>query len=385
MTEGSETAAEQAAAPTQATPAQAESAPAAPARAKKAAPKKASAKKAPTRRAAAKKARAKKVVAKKVPAKKAPAKKAPAKETSGKEKAAKSKGGKGKKRKQKESKKKDAKGKGGKGKAAKAKDAKKSSNKKLSKARYEAELFRLQGELVKLQEWVKKEGLRVVVVFEGRDAAGKGGVIKRIAARMNARVCRITALPAPTEREKTQWYFQRYVRQLPAGGEIVLFDRSWYNRAGVERVMGFCTDAEYKEFLRSCPVFENMLTRSGVILVKYWFSVSDDVQEDRFQERLADPMKRWKFSPMDLTARSRWAQYSRAKDAMFKHTDTKENPWWVVNADIKRHARLNCITHLLSIIPHKAIKYPKVKLPRVKKTGYKRPPMDTQRFVPELY
>ena len=278
-----------------------------------------------------------------------------------------------------------AKAKGKNKKPSKHKSGKKGSSKKMPKDLYESELYRLQGELVKMQEWVKQEGLRVVVVFEGRDAAGKGGVIKRIAARMNARVCRIAALPAPTEREKTQWYFQRYVQQLPAGGEIVLFDRSWYNRAGVERVMGFCTDDEYQEFLRSCPLFEDMLTRSGIILVKYWFSVSDEVQEDRFQERLADPMKRWKFSPMDLTARSRWAEYSRAKDAMFKYTDTDNNPWWVVNADIKRHARLNCMTHLLKMVPHKAIKYPKIKLPKVKKAGYKRPPIDTQRFVPEIY
>src|ERR687889_2232251 len=214
---------------------------------------------------------------------------------------------------------------------------------RIKRSTYEAELARLQLELVKLQEYIKEEGLRVVVVFEGRDAAGKGGAIKRIQEAMNPRVCRIAALPAPSDRERTQWYFQRYVAELPAGGEMVLFDRSWYNRAGVERVMGFCTDEEYQEFLRACPLFEEMLIRSGIKLIKYWFSVSDDEQERRFQARLADPAKHWKLSPMDLEARSRWVDYSRAKDAMFAHTDTEMSPWWVVEADDKRRARLNTI------------------------------------------
>ena len=235
--------------------------------------------------------------------------------------------------------------------------AKKTINKRgrIANAHYESELARLQIELVKLQEWIKKEGLKVVVLFEGRDAAGKGGVIKRITQVLNPRVCRVAALPAPTEREKTQWYFQRYAQHLPAAGEMVLLDRSWYNRAGVERVMGFCSDEEYREFLRSCPEFERMLVRSGIQLIKYWFSVSDEEQEKRFQSRRLDPTKQWKLSPMDLESRNRWVEYSKAKDDMFAHTDIKQAPWYVVDADIKKHARLNCIHHLLSMIPYREI------------------------------
>jgi polyphosphate kinase 2 len=251
--------------------------------------------------------------------------------------------------------------------------------------RYEKELRRLQIELVKLQEWVKAKGLRVVVLFEGRDAAGKGGAIKRITECLNPRVCRVVALAAPTEREKTQWYFQRYVPHLPAAGEMVLFDRSWYNRAGVERVMGFCTDAEYMEFLQSCPEFERMLIRSGIILIKYWFSVSDEEQERRFQDRMKDPTKRWKISPMDLQSRSRWAEYSRAKDEMFAHTDLKQSPWYVVNADKKSCARLNVIHHLLSLIPYQDLTPEPLKLPPLKKGNYVRPPITEQTFVPEVY
>lgn len=257
---------------------------------------------------------------------------------------------------------------------------------KLTKKRYEKELGKLQIELVKLQEWIKSEGLKVVVLFEGRDAAGKGGVIKRITQSLNPRICRVVALGTPTEREKTQWYFQRYAPHLPAAGEMVLFDRSWYNRAGVERVMGFCTDEEYREFMRSCPQFERMLVRSGIILIKYWFSVSDEEQERRFQARLEDPTKCWKLSPMDLESRNRWMEYSKAKDEMFAYTDTKQNPWYVVNADVKKKARLNCIHHLLSKIPYKDLTPEKIKLPpRQKDTGYIRPPIDDQTFVPEVY
>jgi polyphosphate kinase len=255
----------------------------------------------------------------------------------------------------------------------------------LKKSIYFKELEHLQLELVKLHEWVKSRGLRVVVLFEGRDAAGKGGVIKRITQRLNPRVCRVVALGVPTEREKTQWYFQRYVAQLPAEGEIVLFDRSWYNRAGVERVMGFCTDDEYWEFLRSCPRFEEMLIHSGIILIKYWFSVSDDEQERRFRERIEDPLKRWKFSPMDLESRSRWIEYSKAKDEMFSYTDTKAAPWYVVNADDKRRARLNTIHHLLSMIPYEEIAYKKIDLPPISMEGYVRPPISDQTFIPEVY
>jgi polyphosphate kinase len=250
---------------------------------------------------------------------------------------------------------------------------------------YENELRRLQVELVKFQEWIRFRGLKVVCLFEGRDAAGKGGAIKRIAECLNPRVCRIVALPTPTEKEKTQWYFQRYAAHLPSAGEIVLFDRSWYNRAGVERVMGFCTESEYLEFMHSCPEFERMLIRSGIILVKYWFSVSDDEQERRFQARMKDPTKRWKLSPMDLESRRRWVDYSQAKDEMFSYTDTKQSPWYVVNADNKKCARLNCIRHLLSLIPYEDLTPEPVKLPKLEKRNYIRPPLSDQTFVPELY
>ncbi len=257
---------------------------------------------------------------------------------------------------------------------------------KLDKKFYEKELEKLQIELVKLQEWIKHKGLKVVVIFEGRDAAGKGGVIKRITQRLNPRICRVVALGTPTEKEKSQWYFQRYVPHLPAAGEMVLFDRSWYNRAGVERVMGFCTEEEYQEFLRSCPEFERMLIRSGIILIKYWFSVSDEEQERRFQARLEDPTKRWKLSPMDLESRARWVEYSKAKDEMFAHTDIKQAPWYVVEADDKRRARLNCIAHLLSMIAYKDLTPPPIKLPpRQKDKGYVRPPITEQNFVPDIY
>lgn len=256
----------------------------------------------------------------------------------------------------------------------------------LNKKTYEKELRRLQVEMVKLQEWIRTKGLKVVVIFEGRDAAGKGGVIKRITESLNPRVCRVVALPTPTEREKTQWYFQRYVAHLPAGGEMVLFDRSWYNRAGVERVMGFCTDDEYREFLRSVPEFERMLVRSGIFLIKYWFSVSDHEQEKRFQDRINDPTKRWKLSPMDLQSRLRWVEYSRAKDEMFAHTDIKQAPWYVVNADNKMCARLNVIRHLLSLIPYEDLTpEPIVLPPRQPDQGYVRPPISDQTFVPEVY
>jgi polyphosphate kinase 2 len=258
--------------------------------------------------------------------------------------------------------------------------------KKIVRKLYEKELAQLQIELVKLQEWIKHEGLKIVVIFEGRDAAGKGGTIKRITQSLNPRICRVEALGTPTEREKTQWYFQRYVARLPAAGEMVLFDRSWYNRAGVERVMGFCTDEEYVEFLRSCPEFERMLVRSGIVLIKYWFSVSDEEQEARFQARLKDPTKRWKLSPMDLASRAKWVDYSRAKDEMFAYTDIKQAPWHVVNADSKRRARLNCIHHLLSMLPYKDLTPAKIKLPpRQREEGYVRPPMSDQNFVPEVY
>ena len=257
---------------------------------------------------------------------------------------------------------------------------------KLPVALFDRELARLQRELVLLQEYVKAHGLKVVVVFEGRDAAGKGGVIRRIAERLNPRVCRVVALATPTEREKTQWYFQRYAAHLPAAGEMVLFDRSWYNRAGVERVMGFCTEHEYQEFLRSCPEFERMLTRSGIQLIKYWFSVSDDEQERRFQARANDPMRRWKLSPMDLQSRERWVDYSRAKDEMFTYTDIKQAPWYVVDADDKRRARLNCISHLLSMIPYEDLTPEPIELPpRQPDVGYVRPPLTDQTFVPNLY
>jgi polyphosphate kinase 2 len=258
------------------------------------------------------------------------------------------------------------------------------ANKKISNKEYDKELADLQIELIKLQEWIKQKGLKVVCIFEGRDAAGKGGVIKRITESLNPRICRVVALGTPTEREKTQWYFQRYVPHLPAEGEMVLFDRSWYNRAGVEHVMGFCTEDEYQEFMRSCPEFERMLVRSGIILIKYWFSVSDDVQELRFQGRIKDPTKRWKLSPMDLESRKLWVEYSKAKDDCFAHTDIKQAPWYVVKSDIKKHARLNCIKHLLSLIPYEDLTPEPIKLePRQKGRGYVRPPMGDQTFVPE--
>jgi len=264
--------------------------------------------------------------------------------------------------------------------------AEKRKKSRLNKKFYEKELYKLQIELVKLQEWIKHEGLKVVVIFEGRDAAGKGGVIKRITQRLNPRICKVVALHTPTEREKTQWYFQRYVAHLPAAGEMVLFDRSWYNRAGVERVMGFCTEEEYQEFLRSCPEFERMLVRSGIILIKYWFSVSDEEQERRFQARITDPTKRWKLSPMDLESRARWVEYSMAKDEMFKYTDIKQAPWYVVDSDDKRRARLNCIHHLLSVIPYEDLTpEPIVLPPRQDNIKYVRPPISDQNFVPEVY
>jgi polyphosphate kinase 2 len=257
---------------------------------------------------------------------------------------------------------------------------------KLAKKDYEEHLNILQIELVKLQRWIQTKGLKVVVLFEGRDAAGKGGVIKRITQRLNPRVCKVVALGTPTEKEKTQWYFQRYVSNLPAAGEMILFDRSWYNRAGVEFVMGFCTEDEHREFLRSSPEFERMLVRSGIKLIKYWFSVSDEEQERRFQYRIKDRTKRWKLSDMDLQSRARWMEYSKAKDIMFAHTDIKQAPWYVVNADNKRRARLNCISHLLSMIPYKDIKPKPIKLPpRQKRVGYVRPPLEDQNFVPEIF
>jgi polyphosphate kinase len=250
---------------------------------------------------------------------------------------------------------------------------------------YEHELEKLQIELVKLQEWVKYKGLRVAVIFEGRDAAGKGGAIKRITEFLNPRICRVVALGIPTEKEKTQWYFQRYVPHLPAAGEMVLFDRSWYNRAGVERVMGYCTEEEYWDFLRACPNFENMLIRSGLILIKYWFSVSQEEQERRFQKRINDTTRVWKVSQMDVISRSRWVEYSKAKDDMFVYTDTKMSPWWVVEADDKKRARLNCISHLLSMIPYEEVPREKIVLPPLEDKQYIRPPMTEQTFVPEKY
>jgi len=251
---------------------------------------------------------------------------------------------------------------------------------------YLKELATLQIELVKLQEWVRHEGLRAVIIFEGRDAAGKGGAIKTIMLRLNPRYARVAALGTPSDHERSQWYFQRYVAHLPAAGELVLFDRSWYNRAGVERVMGFCSEDEYREFLRSCPEFERILVRSGITLIKYWFSVSDEEQERRFQSRISDPTKRWKLSPLDLEARARWVEYSRAKDAMFSVTDIPEAPWWVVNGDDKKRARLNVINHLLSQIPYRDLTPPALVLPpREPDDGYVRPPMAEQRFIPEVY
>ena len=251
---------------------------------------------------------------------------------------------------------------------------------------YIDELAHLQFELIKLQEWVRINELKVAVIFEGRDAAGKGGVIKRIIDSLNPRICRVVALGTPTERERGQWYFQRYVAQLPARGEIVLFDRSWYNRAGVERVMDFCTEEEYREFLRACPLFEEMLIRSGIVLIKYWFSVSDEIQEDRFQERMRNPIKRWKLSPMDLESRKRWVEYSKAKDVMFEHTDRKKTPWHVIDADSKKRARLNCIRHFLQQIAYRDMHPVEIELPpRQPDDGYQRPKKSKQHFVPKVY
>jgi polyphosphate kinase 2 len=259
-------------------------------------------------------------------------------------------------------------------------------NGKLRKKFYQKELVRLQEELVKLQYWVRTKGLKAAIIFEGRDAAGKGGAIKRITERTNPRVVRVVALGIPTEREKTQWYFQRWVAHLPAAGEIVLFDRSWYTRAITEWVHGFCTEAEYLEFLRSCPQFERMLVRSGMILLKYWFSVSDEEQELRFQQRSKDPRRRWKLSPMDIASRDKWEEYSKAKDRMFDYTDIKQAPWYVVNSDDKKRARLNCIHHVLDQIEYMDILPDPIELPpRKKGTGYIRPPIDEQTFVPEIY
>jgi polyphosphate kinase len=255
----------------------------------------------------------------------------------------------------------------------------------LTRDEYEQELKRLQVEMVRLQEWIVQEGLKIVVLFEGRDTAGKGGVIKRITARTNPRVVRTVALGMPSDRERTQWYFQRYVAHLPAAGEMVLFDRSWYNRAGVERVMGFCSDEEYEEFMRSCPRFEQIIQRSGIVLLKYWLSVSDEEQERRFHARLKDPAKRWKLSPIDLEARARWVDYAEAKDEMFAYTDTKESPWFVVEGDDKRSARLNLIAHLLDQIPYEPIDHEKIELPPRQERAYVRPPAETQTFVPERY
>jgi len=251
---------------------------------------------------------------------------------------------------------------------------------------YFKELFRLQGELVKLQDWVVANKVKVAVLFEGRDSAGKGGAIKRIAQRLNPRVCKVVALPAPNERERTQWYFQRYISQLPAGGEIALFDRSWYNRAGVEKVMGFCTDEEYQEFLRTVPDLERMMINSGIILIKYWFSISDDEQYNRFMMRIHDPLKQWKLSPMDLEARRLWEAYTKAKETMLEHTHIAEAPWWVVAANDKKKARLNCISHLLSQIPYHEIPHPEITLPaRVHNPDYLRGPVPPQMYVPDLY
>ena len=257
---------------------------------------------------------------------------------------------------------------------------------RIEKKYYEGELLRLQEELVSLQDWIKHTGMRVAIIFEGRDAAGKGGVIKRITQRLNARVVKVVALGIPTEREKSQWYFQRYAPHLPGAGEMVLFDRSWYNRAGVERVMGFCTDDEYREFLRSCPDFERMLVNSGMILIKYWFAISAEEQERRFRDRIDDPRKRWKVGPVDVASRARWTDYSRAKDAMFTYTDIDEAPWYVVKADVKRHARLNCIDHLLETVPYQDLPENPIELPDLQRDpNYRRPPLESMNWVPEVY
>ncbi len=256
---------------------------------------------------------------------------------------------------------------------------------RVSRKEYERELDRLQTELVRMQEWIRHTGFRLVVVFEGRDTAGKGGTVKRILERLNPRQCRVVALGMPTERERTQWYFQRYLAHLPAAGEIVLFDRSWYNRAGVERVMGFCTDDEYDDFLRTCPQLERALVRSGIVLVKYWLSLSDEEQERRFQERIDNPGKRWKLSAMDLQARARWVDFAAAKDEMFAYTDIREAPWYVVDAEDKRTARLNLISHLLSVVPYGDVPHDRVVLPPRQEKAYKRPPIDSQTWVPRRY
>jgi polyphosphate kinase 2 len=256
----------------------------------------------------------------------------------------------------------------------------------IDRSLYFKELFRLQGELVKLQDWVLRNKLKVVVIFEGRDAAGKGGVIKRISQRLNPRICRVTALAAPTERERTQWYFQRYVAHLPAGGEIVLFDRSWYNRSGVERVMGFCTQEQCDEFFRSVPEFERMLIRAGIILIKYWFSITDDEQQFRFMMRIHDPLKQWKLSPMDVESRRRWEQYTKAKEEMLEKTHIPESPWWIVDAVDKKRARLNCISHLLSQIPYQEVSHQQVVLPpRAHNPDYHRGPIPKEMYVPARY
>jgi polyphosphate kinase 2 len=256
----------------------------------------------------------------------------------------------------------------------------------MDRQRYFDELLRLQGELIKLQDWVIHQKLKVVVVFEGRDAAGKGGVIKRITQRLNPRVCRVVALPAPSERERVQWYFQRYVAHLPAGGEIVLFDRSWYNRAGVERVMGFCTDDEYEEFFRTVPDLERMLVRSGIVLLKYWFSITDEEQHFRFTRRIEDPLKQWKLSPMDLESRRRWEAYTKAKEIMLERTNIAEARWWIVEAVDKKRARLNCIHHLLTQVPYGNVDHPLIRLPeRVHNPDYQRLPISKALFVPAVY
>lgn len=266
-----------------------------------------------------------------------------------------------------------------------ATDGAMTSPNRLTSKEFDKELRRLQIELVRFEEWIRYKGQRVVIIFEGRDTAGKGGMIKRITTLLNPRSCRVVALPAPTERERTQWYFQRYVAHLPSAGETVLFDRSWYNRAGVEHVMGFCSEDEYEEFMRTCPLFERMLIRSGIILIKYWLSVSDEEQERRFQVRINDPHKRWKLSPMDLQARARWVDYSEAKDQMFSYTDIKESPWFVVETDNKKSAQLNLISHLLSLIPYESVPIEHIDVPARQKRAYERPPKALQTMVPIRY
>jgi len=261
-----------------------------------------------------------------------------------------------------------------------------SDEKKAARQRYFKELLRLQGELVKLQDWVVEKKLKVLVIFEGRDSAGKGGSIKRIMQRLNPRVCRTVALPAPNERERTQWYFQRYITHLPAGGEIVLFDRSWYNRAGVEKVMGFCTDDQYEQFFEDVPEFENMLIRSGIILVKYWFSITDDEQHLRFMMRINDPLKQWKLSPMDLQSRARWEMYTKAKEHMLEKTHTKSSPWWIIDGNDKKKARINCIAHLLTQIPYQEVEHAHIELPeRVHNPDYIRGPIPAEMYVPNVF